>query len=61
MPDARIVDITRLKRHVANELPSTWVLRDIILSEPDRLTPSDLSSKSEVWLKLLRRVGDERS
>jgi len=35
----------------------TGVLRDILLSEKDELTPEEFLAKAEIWLRLLHKEG----
>jgi len=53
-----LVDLRHFKHFVEETIPHDWILRDIILSEPDNLSPTELCAKSEVWVKLLRGKGN---
>ena len=53
----RKVRITPLKEFVLNRLSQGLPLRDLLLSEPDELSPNEFLVKCEVWLKLLKRRG----
>ena len=54
---SRKVNITKLKDFALSGLDGHQTLRDLILSEPDELLPSEFLVKCEVWLKLLKRKG----
>jgi len=49
----RTVDLRRLKHFAAESLPADSILRELILSEPDRVSATEFCVKSEVWLTLL--------
>ncbi len=46
------VDIHGLKRFALEKLSSRPFLREIILSEEDRLKPWEFVAKMQIWLKL---------
>jgi hypothetical protein len=48
------VNISRLKDFAFSELPRSWILREIILSERDELDVSEFVAKAEVWLKIAK-------
>jgi hypothetical protein len=48
------VDIRKLKEFAFYKIPRDNPLRSIILSEQDRLDPSEFLAKVDVWLKLSR-------
>ena len=50
------VNIKTLKTFVFENLPAQCTLRDLILAEPDQLTAQEFLIKTEIWLKLLRRI-----
>jgi len=54
------VNIRRLKNFAFENLTKDWVLREILLAEPDELDGSEFCVKLDVWLKLLRGKTDER-
>lgn len=56
----RLVSLRPLKELVLSDLPQRDVLRDVILSERDELTPQEFLAKLEVWLAI-RRSKKERS
>ena len=53
----RMVRITLLKEFALERLSQGLLLRDLLLSEPDELSPNEFLVKCEVWLKLLKRPG----
>jgi hypothetical protein len=53
--DSRAVDLRKLKQFATEALPRNSILRDLILSERDAISPGDFCAKSELWLKLLHR------
>ncbi|MBI3859498.1 MAG: hypothetical protein HY296_04575 [Thaumarchaeota archaeon] len=55
-----MVSLRPLKELVLSDLPQRDVLRDVILSERDELTPQEFLAKLEVWLAI-RRSKKERS
>ena len=57
----RRVRITSLKEFALDRLSQGLPLRDLLLSEPDELSPNEFLVKCEVWLKLLKRSGWERN
>jgi len=52
-----MVRITLLKEFALERLSQGLLLRDLLLSEPDELSPNEFLVKCEVWLKLLKRPG----
>jgi hypothetical protein len=52
-PDS--LSIRGLKDLVLAEFPENHPLREVILAEKDRLTPSEFLAKIEVWVVLLSR------
>jgi hypothetical protein len=48
------VNISRLKDFAFSELPRSWILREIILSERDGLDVFEFIVKVEIWLKLAK-------
>jgi len=49
------VELETLKAFAHDRLPTSSPLRDLILTEPDKLPASEFLVKSKVWLKLLER------
>jgi len=49
------VDIRKLKSFALEELPRSWTLRYILLSEKDILDVNEFLAKTEIWLKILKR------
>ena len=47
------VEIGALKREVTEIFPPGHPLRELILAQPDRLDPTELSVKAGDWLQLL--------
>jgi hypothetical protein len=56
----RMVSLKPLKELVLSDLPQRDVLRDVVLSERDELTPQEFLAKLEVWLAI-RRSREERN
>jgi len=54
------VNIRRLKNFAFENLTRDWVLREILLSEPDEMDGSEFCVKANVWLKLSRGKAYER-
>lgn len=48
------VNIRRLKNFASENLPVDWVLRQILLSEPNEIDHSEFCAKVDVWLRLAR-------
>jgi hypothetical protein len=48
------INMRRLKDFAFTELPRSWILREIILSERDELDVSEFVAKAEIWLKLAK-------
>jgi len=48
------INIRKLKDFVFTELPRSWALREIILSERDELDASEFVAKAEIWLTLAK-------
>lgn len=46
------VDISKLKDFVFKRVPKDWPLREILISEKDRLNVQIFLSRLPVWLKL---------
>jgi hypothetical protein len=56
----RMVDIRRLKNFAVKELPSGWVLREILLTENDDIEISQFLSRVPIYLRLSRLGGENR-
>lgn len=50
------VDVSKLKAFVLKDFPRDWVLKDIVLSEPDKMPALEFCAKVDVWLKLAREM-----
>ena len=50
----RLVDISGVK-NFARTLSRDSLLREVILAEPDQLSPVEFLAKSEVWLRICRK------
>lgn len=50
----RDIDIRKLKNDLQKRLPAGSVFREVILAEPDRLSPQDFFGRIPVWLKLAK-------
>lgn len=50
------VNIQRLKDFAFKEIPRDNVLRELLLSERDELETTELTSKIDIWLRLLRKT-----
>jgi hypothetical protein len=48
-----MIDIRRLKRFAAENLPGNSRLRAVLLSERDHLPAVDFLAKMDVWMRLL--------
>jgi len=48
-----MIDIRRLKRFAAENLPGNSRLRAVLLSERDQLPSVDFLAKMDVWMRLL--------
>ena len=48
-----MIDIRRLKRFAAENLPGNSRLRAVLLSERDQLPAGDFLAKMDVWMRLL--------
>jgi len=47
------VSLKRLKQFAYDTLPITSPLRDILLSESEKMSKTDFLAKMDVWIKLL--------
>ena len=52
---AGTVNILRLKKFAAENLPPQSALRDLLLQEKDQIPAAEFLAKLQVWLTLLRR------
>jgi hypothetical protein len=50
----RTVSLKPLKELVLSDLPQRDLLRDVVLSERDELTPQEFLAKLEVWFAIRR-------
>jgi hypothetical protein len=50
----RTVSLKPLKELVLSDLPQRDVLRNVVLSEREELTPTEFLAKLEVWLAIRR-------
>jgi hypothetical protein len=48
------INMRKLKEFAFSELPRSWILREIILSERDELDVFEFIVKVEIWLKLAK-------
>ena len=53
------INMRKLKEFAFSELPRSWILREIILSERDELEASEFIAKAEIWLKLAKVKDDK--
>lgn len=53
------INIMPLKQFVYEGLSKSSHLRNILLSEKEKLTVSDFLAKMDVWLKVLRSEGEK--
>lgn len=53
----RDVNLRSLKRVVSEHLPLGSVLREVVLAEPDRLSPYEFIGKVPIWLRLAEKGG----
>jgi len=49
------VDVRRLKKFAFSRLPKNSTLRDLILSEEDKLEAHTFLARLPIWLKLLEK------
>jgi hypothetical protein len=54
----RIISIGQLKRFAAENFRVNSVLRELLLAEPDNMSPVEFVAKMQTWLFLLRRKED---
>lgn len=47
------VSIERLKAFARNRLPTGHPLREVLLTERDKLAPEEFLAKMDIWLRLL--------
>lgn len=48
----RLIPMVSLKELVQKRLPPGSPFREVIMSEPDHLTPFEFAAKMDTWLKL---------
>lgn len=48
------VDITKFKE-TCRKLPQDSMLRSLVLSQSDKMSPSDFVSKAELWIQVIDR------
>lgn len=51
----RFLDLVALKRYALEKLHPASPLRELLLSEKDRLNVEEFMAKMDLWLRLMRR------
>jgi hypothetical protein len=60
MTSGKRIDMGRLKVFVIEKLPPDSIVRELILSETDSLTPQEFLLNVKIWLKLFNKKGSEK-
>lgn len=54
-PENRIVKTSSLRRFASEKLPSSSVLREVLMTENEKLTAEEFLAKLDIWLHLFKR------
>jgi len=55
MSDEKSVDVRRLKTFAMEKLPKKSALREILVTEKDRLDVIEFLAKADIWLRLISK------
>ena len=54
-PENRIIKTSSLRRFASEKLPSSSVLREVLMAENEKLTAEEFLAKLDIWLHLFKR------
>ncbi|MCJ2669454.1 MAG: hypothetical protein LN416_02940 [Candidatus Thermoplasmatota archaeon] len=54
-PENRMINTSSLRRFASQRLPSSSVLREVLMAESERLTVKEFLAKMDVWLLLFKK------